>query len=112
MNWKMESAANWGRLALSYNLNGRVECEIIALAKKHGVRKVILFGSRARGDNWERSDIDLAVSGGDIGEFAEAVNEETWTLLMFDVVNLDRGISAELQAEIDRDGVVLYEEVR
>ncbi|WP_353962901.1 nucleotidyltransferase domain-containing protein [Ruminococcus sp.] len=27
-------------------------------------QKVILFGSRARGDNWERSDIDLAVSGG------------------------------------------------
>ena len=95
---------------MSYNLNKRVEREIIALAKKHGVRKVILFGSRARGDNRERSDIDLAVSGGDIGEFAEAVDEETWTLLMFDVVNLDRGISAELQAEIDRDGVVLYEE--
>lgn len=97
---------------MSYNLNKRVEREIIALAKRHGVRKVILFGSRARGDNWERSDIDLAVSGGDIGEFADAVDEKTWTLLMFDVVNLDRGISAELQAEIDRDGVVLYEEVR
>ena len=94
---------------MSYNLNKRVEREIIALAKKHGVRKVVLFGSRARGDNWERSDIDLAVSGGDIGEFREAVDEETWTLLMFDVVNLDSGISAELQAEIDRDGVVLYE---
>lgn len=94
---------------MSYNLNGRVEREIIALAKKYGVKKVILFGSRARGDNRERSDIDLAVSGGDIGEFADAANEETWTLLMFDVVNLDSGISAELQAEIDRDGVVLYE---
>ena len=94
---------------MSYHLNGRLEREIIALAKKHGVRKVILFGSRARGDNRERSDIDLAVSGGDIGEFREAVDEKTWTLLMFDVVNLDRGISAELQAEIDRDGVVLYE---
>ena len=90
-------------------LNARLEREIIAFAKKYGVRKVILFGSRARGDNRERSDIDLAVSGGDIGEFAETVNEETWTLLMFDVVNLDKGISAELQAEIDRDGVVLYE---
>lgn len=95
---------------MSYNLSKRVEREIIAFAKKYGVRKVILFGSRARGDNWERSDIDLAVSGGDIGEFTEAMDEETWTLLMFDVVDLDRGISAELQAEIDRDGVVLYEE--
>ena len=30
---------------MSYNLNARVEREIIAFAKKYGVRKVILFGS-------------------------------------------------------------------
>ena len=96
---------------MKYNLPPRVERDIIRFAKRHGIRKVILFGSRARGDNRERSDIDLAVSGGDIGEFTEAVDEEAWTLLMFDVVNLDRGISAELQTEIDRDGVVLYEEI-
>ena len=46
------------------NISERVETEIIQLAKEHGIQKVILFGSRARGDNWERSDIDLAVSGG------------------------------------------------
>ena len=94
---------------MKYDLPERAERDIIAIAKRHGVQKVILFGSRARGDNGERSDIDLAVSGGDIGEFAEAVEEEAWTLLMFDVVNLDRQISPELQTEIDRDGVVLYE---
>ena len=32
--------------------------EIIQLAKKNCVEKVILFGSRARGDFKERSDID------------------------------------------------------
>lgn len=96
---------------MKYDLPARVERDIIRLAKRHGIRKVILFGSRARGDNWERSDIDLAVSGGDIGEFREAVDEEAWTLLMFDVVNLDKGISEELQEEIDRDGVILYEKV-
>ena len=30
---------------------------------------------------------------------------------MFDIINLDKGINKELQAEIDRDGVVLYEEI-
>ena len=30
---------------------------------------------------------------------------------MFDVVDLDRDITEELQKELDRDGVVLYEEV-
>ena len=96
---------------MSYNLDKRVESEIIELAKKYNIEKVILFGSRARGDNHERSDIDLAVSGGDILNFAFDVDEKTWTLLRFDVVNLDRGISKDLQAEIDRDGVLIYEKV-
>ena len=47
--------------------------------------KVILFGSRARGDDHERSDIDLAVLGGDTNNFALAVDEETSTLLMYDI---------------------------
>ena len=33
------------------------------LARRHGARKLVLFGSRARGDFRERSDIDLAVYG-------------------------------------------------
>lgn len=107
----MKSGRNWGRLGMKYNLDKRVEDDIIKIAKKDGIKKVILFGSRARGTNTERSDIDLAVSGGDILNFYFDVEEETWTLLMFDVINLDKKISDELQAEIERDGVVLYEEV-
>ena len=34
-------------------------------ARQHGVRRVWLFGSRARGEHRPKSDIDLAVSGGD-----------------------------------------------
>ena len=96
---------------MNYNLNERVKSEIIELAKKHNLDKIILFGSRARGDNHERSDIDLAVTGGDILNFSFDVDEEVWTLLNFDVIDLDRGISADLQAEIDRDGVIIYEKV-
>lgn len=96
---------------MNYNLDKRVEADIIRLAKKHGVKKVILFGSRARGDHGERSDIDLAVRGGNAFEFYYDLEETAWTLLMFDVVALDKGVSGELQREIDRDGVVLYEEV-
>lgn len=36
--------------------------EIRQIAKSYGVERVVLFGSRARGDYRERSDIDLAVS--------------------------------------------------
>lgn len=92
-------------------LDERLASDIIRLAKKNAIKKVILFGSRARSGHSERSDIDLAVSGGNALDFQYDLEEEAWTLLMFDVVNLDRGISEELRAEIERDGVSLYEEV-
>ena len=38
--------------------------EIKNLARKYQVKRVILFGSRARGDYKRTSDIDIAVSGG------------------------------------------------
>lgn len=96
---------------MKYDLEKRVEEDIIKLAKKNNIKRVILFGSRARCDNSERSDIDLAVSGGSSLDFYYDLEEEAWTLLMFDVVDLDKGISDELKNEIDRDGVLLYEEI-
>ncbi len=96
---------------MKYSLDERIEKDIIGIAKKNGIKKVILFGSRARGDHSERSDIDLAVSGGNALNFYYNLEENAWTLLMFDVVALDKGIHEELQAEISRDGVILYEEI-
>ena len=89
-------------------MNAKLRMEISILAKKYEIDRVILFGSRARGDNHERSDIDLAVSGKDFGIFALDANESLNTLLKIDFVNLD-AIDQNLRDEIDRDGVVLYE---
>ncbi|MBR0261350.1 MAG: nucleotidyltransferase domain-containing protein [Selenomonadaceae bacterium] len=47
---------------MNYNLDKHLERQIISLAKNFGLKKLILFGSRARGTNRERSDIDLAAS--------------------------------------------------
>ena len=33
------------------------------------LRNIVLFGSRAKGNNTERSDIDMAVYGGDFDGF-------------------------------------------
>ena len=85
--------------------------EIRELAKKYGVSKVYLFGSRARGDYKERSDIDLAVSGGDVVRFSLAVEEDTSKLLRFDVVNLDGSVQKDLLDSIKAEGVILYEEI-
>lgn len=79
------------------------------LAERNGVNRVVLFGSRARGDNRKRSDIDLAATGGNVAAFSLDVDEETPTLLMYDVVDLDGPVQPELLKEIERDGVVLYE---
>ena len=94
---------------MKYNIPERVEREIVMFAKKHSVMKVVLFGSRARGDNTERSDVDIAVYGGEFDSFYWDIKENVHSLLMFDVVDVDSGISDELKNEIDRDGVVIYE---
>ena len=85
--------------------------EIRDFACKYNVNKVILFGSRARGDFRRTSDIDLAVSGGDFNRFALDVDEETQTLLEFDIVNLDGEMQDELRESICKEGRVLYEKI-
>ena len=92
-------------------ISDKVITEIQNIAFQNHVKKVILFGSRARGDYYKKSDIDLAVEGGDFLNFSVSVDEETSTLLEYDVVELDKGISHELLDSIKRDGVVIYEKI-
>ena len=94
---------------MKYNIPERVERELSVFAKKHAVLKIVLFGSRARGTNTERSDIDIAVYGRDFEAFYFDVKEHIHSLLSFDIVEADKTLSRELAKEIERDGVVLYE---
>ena len=94
---------------MKYNLPDRIVRELSFLAKKYAVTKITLFGSRARGTNTERSDIDIAVYGGDFDHFYWDVKEKIHSLLMFDVVQADAKISDKLKQEIERDGVIIYE---
>ena len=94
---------------MKYNLPDRILRELSSFAQKYSITKIILFGSRARGTNTERSDIDIAVYGGDFEQFYWDVKEKTHSLLMFDIVQADAVISDELKREIERDGVTIYE---
>lgn len=86
--------------------------QIVDLARREGARRVTLFGSRARGDNLPKSDIDLAVEGcQNFDRLYDALQNDLWSLLRIDVVNLDGDVSEELRKEIARDGRVLYEAV-
>ncbi len=64
-----------------------------------------MFDSRARGDYKRASDINLAVSGGDIYRFALDIEEETSTPLKYDVINLDGVVQKTSICEI-RDRIV------
>ena len=83
------------------------------LSRRKEVRRAILFGSRARGDNQRCSDIDLAISAPRISErrWLEIYlffQEESPTLLSVDVVRWENAPRA-LKKRIAQEGQVLYE---
>ena len=86
--------------------------EIKKIAEKYEVKKIILFGSRARGDYHRASDIDLAVEGGRITDFILDVKETTSTLLNFDIVDLKETVPGEYLEAIEKEGIILYEKIR
>lgn len=83
---------------------------ISKLGKKYGAEKIVLFGSRARNDNRERSDVDIAVFGINSANkqalFTDEI-EQLPTLLDFDIVFVKDNTSKELLSNIERDGVIL-----
>lgn len=99
------------RTFLNTGIKTKVIDEIISFAEKYNICQVILFESRARGDFKRTSDIDIAVSGGDFERFALNVDEETSTLLEFDIVDLDREMQEALRESIQKEGRILYEKI-
>ena len=96
---------------MTYNIPDRVLKEISLSAQEHDIRKVILFGSRARGSHTERSDIDIAVSG--VKDFS-ALEEEIEmlpTLYKIDTVNLDTCRNMDLMEDIQKYGKKIYEKI-
>ncbi len=94
---------------LSLKIPTTVLKEIIHFAEISSVNRILLFGSRAKGTNTERSDVDLAVYGGDFESFYWNIQDNINSLLTFDIINADKTLSDELKAEILKDGIVIYE---
>ena len=78
--------------------------EVEKIGRQYQAREVILFGSRAKGTETERSDIDIAVSGAERFEELEEAIDEIPTLLSFDVVNMDTCQNELLLKEIREYG--------
>lgn len=84
-----------------------------AIAAQPFVAAITLYGSRARGDNFPRSDIDLAISCPDASQrdWARVLDiiEEADTLHFIDCVRLDDLAPGDpLRRAIERDGVVIF----
>ena len=94
----------------AYGLTPHVIDEITAAARRNGVQKLVLFGSRAKGTYSRASDIDLAVYGGNVRAFSDEVEETVRTLLRFDVIDMSRNLQPPFREQIEK-GVVLYAEV-
>lgn len=98
------------------NLQRQLQRELCSLANKYPeVEKLVLFGSRARGDHQAHSDIDLAIYPRH-QRFADYANfcadlENTATLLKFDTVVVDHELTPRLRDNIDQEGVVLMEKL-
>ena len=80
------------------------------LAARYGAQRLVLYGSRARGDFHARSDVDLAVYGMPekqrCGFSLEA--EDLPTLLKLDIVHISENMEPAFLQNIEKDGVTLY----
>lgn len=76
------------------------------------IDKVLLFGSRARGDNKYNSDVDLCIIGESLSHLTLAkINmdiNEIDTHLSFDVLAFNELSKEELIKNVIREGVVIY----
>jgi predicted nucleotidyltransferase len=94
----------------------RITEGINRISKKYKIEKVLLFGSRARGDHSYVSDYDIAVFGNNLSEIEKARFcddiEGLETLKKVDIVFVSQGIDDNLAKNIMKDGVLIYEQVR
>jgi predicted nucleotidyltransferase len=71
-----------------------------------GIVKIVLFGSALPGRSFRPdSDIDLAVSGGDIARLEAMASDSAFRVDIVDMENLAPGI----RGMVDKEGLVLYE---
>ncbi|MCL2518969.1 MAG: nucleotidyltransferase domain-containing protein [Oscillospiraceae bacterium] len=91
-----------------------IKTYIIPVVEKYPIEKVILFGSYARGDATEKSDVDLIVeSGGKMrntkiftlgGELLEVLPVRVDVYDILEIAN-----PSALYENIQKDGVIIYE---
>jgi predicted nucleotidyltransferase len=85
--------------------------EVFSHAVPNKVFSVYLFGSRARGEEENGSDADLAISGEQINRADLSLIREQWEYstipVMLDLVDT-KDIGSDLSAQIEKEKVLLW----
>ena len=95
----------------SFGISERSLTEILNLFNEFDtLKKVYIFGSRARGDYKIESDIDLAIeSETDIKLRLLNKLNDVRCILKFDVVDINNLKNEKLLSNIRKDGILIYE---
>lgn len=76
------------------------------------IEEALIFGSRARGDYWRASDVDLSIKGKDFDRHTLArLNDKLYNSHIpqfFDTHIYANIQNSQFKANVDRDGKVLY----
>ena len=85
---------------------------ISILNEQPGVNEALIFGSRAKGNFKNGSDIDIALKGSltfeMVAHLGFLLNEETNMPYRFDVLNYQTIHNPELLNHINRVGIIIY----
>lgn len=90
--------------------------EIAKVARQFNVDRVLLYGSRARGDHSQVSDYDVAIFGEHLSAtdkvlLSHAI-DEIRTLKKIDLVFMADNRDDDFAQRILAEGVIIYEQVR
>ena len=94
----------------NYGIRDNLFNDMINEFKKTNIKKVILFGSKARNDYKYNSDIDLAIIFTSNDNYIKILTklENLNTLYKFDIIDYNKITNIKLKEEIDKDGIIIY----
>lgn len=99
---------------MEIRVSNNLDYEFIEKLKKlQYVEEIWLFGSRARGDNRDKSDIDIAIVCNNATDkdwdYIMDIIEDSDTLLKIDCIKFDKNkLSKELCSNLLKDRKVIY----
>ena len=99
---------------MKYGLSDSVISELQAVFRRHdNIEKVLIFGSRSKGNYREGSDIDLAAIGKDLdyNQLLQILTEIDDLELLYSIDLLDyyKTVKTPIGDHIDRVGQVFYQ---